>query len=106
QKQRIAISRALLINPSILILDEAASALDAESEQFIQKTIDNLIGKCTILVAAHRLNTVVKANRIYVLEEGRIVEHGTWDELVSKGGRFQFLYELQFRNHTNNRVNA
>ncbi|RLB09447.1 MAG: ABC transporter ATP-binding protein [Deltaproteobacteria bacterium] len=103
QKQRIAISRALLINPSILILDEAASALDAESEQFIQKTIDNLIGKCTILVAAHRLNTVVKANRIYVLEEGRIVEQGTWDELMTKGGRFQFLYELQFKNHRDDR---
>lgn len=99
QKQRIAISRALLINPSILILDEAASALDAESEQFIQKTIDSLIGKCTILIAAHRLNTVTKADQIYVLENGRIVESGTWNELISKGGRFQFLYELQFKNH-------
>jgi len=106
QKQRIAISRALLINPSILILDEAASALDAESEQFIQKTIDSLMGKCTILVAAHRLNTVVKANRIYVLEEGRIVEQGTWDELISKGGRFQFLYKLQFRDHSDTRMDA
>ena len=99
QKQRIALSRALLINPSILILDEAASALDAESEQFIQKTIDSLMGKCTILIAAHRLNTVTKADRIYVLENGRIVESGTWNELISRGGRFQFLYELQFKNH-------
>ncbi len=99
QKQRIAISRALFINPSILILDEAASALDAESEQFVQKTIDTLMGKCTILVSAHRLNTVTKADRIYVLEDGRIVESGTWNELVSKGGRFQFLYEIQFKNH-------
>lgn len=104
QKQRIAISRALLINPSILILDEAASALDAESEQFIQKTIDSLIGKCTILVAAHRLNTITKANRIYVLEDGRIVESGTWEELISRGGRFQFLYELQFKNHSGNGI--
>ncbi len=104
QKQRIAISRALLINPSILILDEAASALDAESEQFIQKTIDSLIGKCTILVAAHRLNTIAKANRIYVLEDGRIVESGTWEELISRGGRFQFLYELQFKNHSGNGI--
>ncbi len=100
QKQRIAISRALLINPSILILDEAASALDAESEQFIQKTIDNLIGRCTILIAAHRLNTVIKADRIYVLEDGRIVESGTWPELISRKGRFRFLYELQFQGHS------
>ncbi len=100
QKQRIAISRALFINPSILILDEAASALDPESEQFIQKTIESLIGKCTIIVAAHRLNTVTKANRIYVLEDGRIVESGTWKELMAKKGRFQFLYELQFNNHS------
>ncbi len=99
QKQRIAISRALLINPSILILDEAASALDAESEKFIQKTIDKLKGKCTILISAHRLNTIANADRIYVLEDGMIVESGTWNELISKKGRFQFLYELQFKNH-------
>ncbi len=77
QRQRIAIARAILANPSILILDEAASALDAESEQWVEASIDALRGGRTILVAAHRLSTIRKADRIYVLEGGRIVESGT-----------------------------
>jgi len=96
QRQRIAIARATLADPSILILDEAASALDAESEKFVQKAIDNLRGTRTILVVAHRLSTVRKADRIYVMEGGRIVESGTRDDLLARKGRFSQLHDLQF----------
>ncbi len=97
QKQRIAIARAILTDPSILILDEAASALDAESEGLVQVAIERLRGGLTILVVAHRLSTVMKADRIYVLEEGRIVEFGTRDELMALNGRFRQLHDMQFR---------
>jgi subfamily B ATP-binding cassette protein MsbA len=97
QKQRIAIARALITNPSILILDEAASALDTESEALVQKAIDRLHGQMTILVVAHRLSTIRKADRIFVLEHGEIVESGTREELLSKNGRFKRLYEMQFQ---------
>ena len=96
QKQRIAIARALLLNPSILILDEAASALDTESETLVQEAIDRLHGGMTILVVAHRLSTIRKADRIFVLEEGMIVESGTRDELLALNGRFRLLHDLQF----------
>lgn len=96
QKQRISIARAILTNPAILLLDEVASALDAESEKFIQKTIDDLRGKKTILVVAHRLSTIRKADRIYVLENGEIIESGSFEELLGINGRFRQLYELQF----------
>ena len=96
QKQRIALARALMANPSILLLDEAASALDSESEQMIQKTIESLRGKITILAVAHRLSTIKGADIIFVLEEGRIVESGNMDELLQKGGRFRQLYNIQF----------
>jgi subfamily B ATP-binding cassette protein MsbA len=98
QKQRIAIARALLVDPAILILDEAASALDSESERLIQEAIEKLQGGPTILVVAHRLSTVIKADHIHVLEEGRIVESGTCKELLAKNGRFRRLYDLQFKN--------
>lgn len=97
QRQRLAIARAILINPSILILDEAASALDAESEQLVQEAIEHLKGGPTIMVVAHRLSTVRKANRIYVLEQGRIVEAGSEDDLLARNGRFRQLHDLQFR---------
>lgn len=99
QRQRIAIARALMIDPAILILDEAASALDAESEKLVQEAIDRLRGERTILVVGHRLSTVMKADRIYVLEAGRIVEYGTREELLGKeNGRFRLLYDLQYGN--------
>jgi subfamily B ATP-binding cassette protein MsbA len=96
QRQRIAIARALLVNPAILILDEAASALDSESEKQVQKAIESLMGGPTIFVVAHRLSTILKANRIFVLEGGKMVESGTKQELLAAGGRFHKFYHLQF----------
>jgi len=96
QRQRIAIARAILADPSILILDEAASALDAESEQLVEASIDALRGGRTILVAAHRLSTIRKADLIYVLEGGRIVESGTREDLLDLNGRFRQLHDIQF----------
>jgi ATP-binding cassette, subfamily B, bacterial MsbA len=97
QKQRISIARAILIKPSILLLDEVASALDAESEELIQKSIETLKGKCTIFVVAHRLSTIRNADRIFVLEKGQIVESGTHEELIRQNGRFRQLHHLQFQ---------
>jgi ATP-binding cassette, subfamily B, bacterial MsbA len=97
QRQRIAIARAVLMDPSILILDEAASALDAESERLVQESIDRLHGDHTILVVAHRLSTVRKADHIYVLEKGRIIESGTRETLLAANGRFRQLHDIQFR---------
>jgi subfamily B ATP-binding cassette protein MsbA len=97
QRQRIAIARAILSDPAILILDEAASALDAESENLVQEAIEDIKGNMTILVVAHRLSTVLKANRIYVLEEGRFVESGSFSELMAANGRFKQLYDMQFK---------
>jgi ABC-type multidrug transport system fused ATPase/permease subunit len=102
QKQRIAIARAMLVDPAILLLDEAASALDAESEMLVQEAIERLRSGRTILVVAHRLSTVMKANRIYVLESGRIIESGTLKELLASGGRFQQLYDMQYGDGTSN----
>ena len=96
QRQRIAIARAILADPSILILDEAASALDAESEQLVEASIDAQRGGRTILVAAHRLSTIRKADYIYVLEGGRIVESGGHEELIALNGRFRQLHDIQF----------
>ena len=96
QRQRLAIARAILVDPAILMLDEAASALDAESEGLVQKAIENLKGTRTILIVAHRLSTIMRADRIFVLEEGRILESGTRQELLEKNGRFRQLYNMQF----------
>jgi len=97
QKQRIAIARAVLATPAILLLDEVASALDAESEELIQKSIETIRGKQTIFVVAHRLSTVRNADKIFVLENGQIVESGNHKELMVLNGRFRQLYDMQFQ---------
>jgi ATP-binding cassette, subfamily B, bacterial MsbA len=96
QRQRICIARALLKNAPILILDEATSALDTESEQMVQKALDNLMQNRTTFVVAHRLSTVQHADSIVVLDEGRIVEQGTHDTLLAAGGLYSRLHALQF----------
>ncbi len=96
QRQRIAIARALLKNAPILILDEATSNLDTESEMLVQKALANLMEHRTVIVIAHRLSTARRADKIVVLSKGAICETGTHEELVCRGGLYQRLYELQF----------
>lgn len=95
QRQRVSIARALIANPKILILDEATSSLDTESEGLIQESLQQLMKGRTTLVIAHRLSTIKKANQILVIENGRIVERGTHEDLISKQGRYYNLYTYQ-----------
>lgn len=97
QKQRIAIARALLKNPRILILDEATSALDADSEAYVTAALEELMENRTTFIIAHRLATVVRADQILVLDEGRIVEHGSHEKLLSHDGMYRNLYEKQLK---------
>ena len=100
QKQRLSIARVFLKNPPILILDEATSALDNTTEILIQKSLDDLCKGRTTLVVAHRLSTIKNADEIAVIAEGRIVEQGSHEELMAKGGMYSDLYKLQFRANT------
>jgi subfamily B ATP-binding cassette protein MsbA len=96
QRQRIAIARAVLVNAPVLILDEATSALDSESERLVQKALANLMQSKTSIVIAHRLSTIRRADKIVVMEKGRIIETGTHAQLIERDGRYRRLYELQF----------
>ncbi len=96
ERQRLAIARAILRDPPILIFDEATSALDTESEMLVQQAINNLLEGRTSLVIAHRLSTVRHANRIIVLDQGKVVQEGTHEQLMRSGGLYRRLYEMQF----------
>jgi len=96
QRQLLAFIRAYVQNPDILILDEATSSVDSESEALIQEAEERLTEGRTSIIIAHRLSTIQKADRIYVLDKGRIVEQGNHEALLAQGGRYKQLYEMQF----------
>jgi subfamily B ATP-binding cassette protein MsbA len=95
QKQRLAIARAVLKNPPIMILDEATSALDTESEKLVQEALENMMKNRTSVVIAHRLSTIQSANQIIVMQDGEIVEQGKHQELMSKKGMYRKLVDMQ-----------
>jgi ABC-type multidrug transport system fused ATPase/permease subunit len=98
QRQRVAIARALLRNAPVLLLDEATSALDAQSEVRVQAALDDLAKNRTTLVIAHRLSTIRNADKIVVMDQGRVVDEGRHEELLARGGVYASLYALQFAN--------
>ncbi|MDH3253770.1 MAG: ATP-binding cassette domain-containing protein, partial [Acidobacteriota bacterium] len=105
QRQRVTIARAILANPRILILDEATSSLDSESEQLIQEGFNTLKKGRTTFVIAHRLSTIRNADQILVIEDGTIVERGCHEDLLALAGRYRTLYETQYRIESNQFIN-
>ena len=98
ERQRISIARALLIDPKILILDEATASVDSETEKEIQKALDNLVAGRTTIAIAHRLSTLQRANRLVVMDRGMVVEEGPHEELMAQEGAYYRLYQAQARN--------
>jgi len=99
EKQRLSIARAIIKNPEILILDEATASLDSESEKKVHKAIDNIIKDRTVIIIAHRLSTIINADKIIVIDQGKIVEEGTHKELLESNKKYKKLYELQFNDN-------
>jgi ATP-binding cassette subfamily B protein len=99
QRQRVAIARALLMNPRILILDDSTSSVDTQTEKLIQSALDTLMEGRTTFVIAHRLSTVRRADMILVMDKGQIVERGTHEELLAKGGLYKEIHDLQLVDH-------
>jgi ABC-type multidrug transport system fused ATPase/permease subunit len=100
QRQRVAIARALLMNPRVLILDDSTSSVDTQTEKLIQAALDTLMEGRTTFVIAHRLSTVRRADVILVMDQGRIIEQGTHEELLARGGLYKEIHDLQLIGHT------
>ena len=96
QKQRISLARALLKEPAILVLDDTTSAVDMETESYIQKQLENINHSCTIFIIAYRISSIMDADQIFVLDQGKIIERGTHRELLSQGGYYATVYKHQF----------
>jgi subfamily B ATP-binding cassette protein MsbA len=97
QRQRVALARVFLMNPAVVVLDEATSSLDTESERLVEDALERLLRGRTTLIIAHRLSTVRRADRVVVLDAGRVAEEGTHAELLARGGLYARLYQGQFR---------